>query len=343
MTIHHNLVRAAALERYSSLVQSLGGDPHALLAKAGLDVSSLNDPDRYLPYRNVLQAIEIGAMELGLPDFGLRLSNAKDPSFLGVLWLAIQSARSVRDGILMAGRHMHYHAPGIAVEVREAHGSSHEQVGLRFLLPDLPLLPQATEHAVSHICKVVRILSDGEVGPAEVHFRHAPAGSKRQYLEHLGLVPCFRSTFDGILVESVAWRRQLPRQNDQLQAFVERYLVAAAPRAKASLTDHVLQTLRTQMRLGPVNLVVVARVLRLHPRTLQRRLQEDGQTFEILKDTARRELAGQLLAQADIGLSQVAQLLDFADQSVLTRACQRWFGKPPSVVRRESLARSADR
>ncbi len=343
MTVHHNLVRAAALERYVSLVESLGGDPRMLLAKAGLDISSLNDPDRYLPYRNVLQAVEIGGMALGVSDFGLRLADAKDPSFLGVLWLAVQSARSVRDGLLMAARHMHYHAPAIAIEVRKAHDASHEAVELRFLLPDLPPLPQATEHAVSHICKVIRVLSDGKVSPAEVHFRHAPAGSKRQYREHLGLVPCFQSTFDGIVVESVAWRRQLPRQNDQLQTFVERYLVAAEPGARASLIDQVLQVLRTQMRLGPVSLMIVARVLHLHPRTLQRRLQEDGQTFEMLKDVARRELAGQLLAQANIGLSQVAQLLDFSDQSVLTRACQRWFGKPPSVVRRESLARSAAR
>ncbi|CAG2152756.1 HTH-type transcriptional regulator VirS [Cupriavidus yeoncheonensis] len=313
-----------------------------LLAKAGLDVSSLNDPDRYLPYRNVLRAIEIGGVELGVSDFGLRLADAKDPSFLGVLWLAIQSARSVRDGLLMAARHMHYHAPGIAIEVRKARDSSHEEVELRLLLPDPPLLPQATEHSVSHICKVVRILSEGKVSPSGIHFRHAPVGSKRQYRQHLGLVPCFQSTFDGIVVESVAWRRQLPRQNDQLQTFVERYLVAAEPRARASLIDQVLQILRTQMRLGPVSLMVVAHLLHLHPRTLQRRLQENGQTFEMLKDTVRRELAGQLLTQAEIGLSQVAQLLDFADQSVLTRACQRWFGKPPSAVRRESLARSAD-
>jgi AraC-like DNA-binding protein len=342
MTVHHNLVRAAALEHYLPLVQSLGGNPQALLAMAGLDANALDVPDRYLPYRNVLQAIEIAAMELGVPDFGLRLSGAKDPSFLGVLWLAIQSARSVRDGLLMAGRYMHYHAPGIAIEVREAHGSSHEQVELRFLLEALPLLPQAAEHAVSHLCKVVRVLSDGKVVPAAVHFRHAPVGSNRQYREHLGVVPVFHSTFDGILVESVAWRQPLSRQNDQLRAFVERYLVAVAPRTKASLTSQVLQILRTQMRLGPANLVVVARVLRLHPRTLQRRLREDDQTFEMLKDTARRELAGQLLAQADIGLSLLAQLLDFAEQAVLTRACQRWFGKSPSVVRRELLAHKAE-
>lgn len=91
------------------------------------------------------------------------------------------------------------------------------------------------------------------------------------------------------------------------------------------------------MRLGPFGLSAVARVLRLHPRTLQRRLSECGRTFESLKDEARRELARDLLTQTEVGLSQVAQTLEFADQSVLTRACQRWFGKSPSAVRRVAV------
>ncbi|AWT10057.1 hypothetical protein DM292_07490 [Stutzerimonas frequens] len=59
------------------------------------------------------------------------------------------------------------------------------------------------------------------------------------------------------------------------------------------------QILRTQMRVGPINLVVVARILRLH--LLQRRLHDDGQTFEMLKDTAPRDFTSPLLVQADIG------------------------------------------
>jgi len=41
------------------------------------------------------------------------------------------------------------------------------------------------------------------------------------------------------------------------------------------------------------------RILRLRP--LQRRLHDDGQTFEMLKDTAPRDFTSPLLAQADIG------------------------------------------
>lgn len=337
-----NLVRAAALEGFVSLVHSLGGEPSSLLQRAGLAIDSLNDPDRYLPYRNVIQAIELGASLPGVPDFGLRLARGQNLSFLGVLWLAIQSASSVREGLLIASRHIHYHAPGIAVMVRDGGEPSREQVELRFLLSDLGPVPQAIEHAVSHACRVVRVLSDDSVQPLAVHLRHAQLGSNLRYREGLGQLPRFGSDFDGLVMDAIAWRRSLPRQNAQLQEFVERFLATAAPQPDADLIVQVAQILRDQMHHGPVGLSAVARVLHLHPRTLQRRLSDEGRTFESLKDEARRNLARDLLAQTEIGLSQVAQLLEFADQSVLTRACQRWFAKSPSVLRREAVAGRGD-
>lgn len=339
MPLQHNIVRAGALEHFAPLVRSLDGDPARLLDQAGIDIRSLADPDRYLPYRNVLRAIESGASALGVPDFGLRLAASQDLSFLGTLWLAIQGARSVRDGLLIAGEHLHFHTPGLAVELRKGADESHEEVALRFLLDGLPPLPQATEHAISHMCELVRVLSDGALAPAAIHLRHAPVAARHLYRAHLGQIPVFKSSFDGISIDAVAGRRSLPRQNDQLHTFVDRYLIGAAPRQQEPLADQVRQTLNSQMRLGPANLVTVASVLRLHPRTLQRRLLSAGQTFEVLKDAARREFAIELLARDDLGLSLVAQLLDFADQSVLTRACRRWFDQPPSAVRRTVLGR----
>ena len=63
----------------------------------------------------------------------------------------------------------------------------------------------------------------------------------------------------------------------------------------------------------------------MHPRTLQRRLREEGTTFEDIKDEARRDLAQRYLAHPDVPLAQVTAVLDYSEQSALTRSCQRWF------------------
>ena len=82
-------------------------------------------------------------------------------------------------------------------------------------------------------------------------------------------------------------------------------------------------------------LSTVAALMGQHPRTLQRRLVAEGAKFEDLRDAARKEFALQLLSQHQLSLVQVGNMLGYAEQPVLTRACQRWFGKTPLRVRRD--------
>ena len=68
----------------------------------------------------------------------------------------------------------------------------------------------------------------------------------------------------------------------------------------------------------------------MHP---QRRLREEGTTFEDIKDEVRRDLARRYLAHPEVPLAQVTAVLDYREQSALTRSCQRWFQTTPSALR----------
>jgi len=77
----------------------------------------------------------------------------------------------------------------------------------------------------------------------------------------------------------------------------------------------------------------VASALGMHERTLQRRLQGEGASFEQIKDGVRRELAIMLLGDPDIHISRIAYKLHYTNASAFTRSCQRWFGLSPREVR----------
>jgi AraC-like DNA-binding protein len=77
----------------------------------------------------------------------------------------------------------------------------------------------------------------------------------------------------------------------------------------------------------------VAAASEMSQRTLQRRLEVEGTSFQRLVDDTRRELAQQYLGQTDVSLADATYLLGFGDQSSFFRACKRWFGTSPRRYR----------
>jgi AraC-like DNA-binding protein len=73
----------------------------------------------------------------------------------------------------------------------------------------------------------------------------------------------------------------------------------------------------------------------LHERTLGRRLQASGTTFQRLLDATREEMARQLLSDTRVPVSRIASALGYGDPTVFTRAFMRWTGRTPSRFRAE--------
>jgi AraC-like DNA-binding protein len=83
----------------------------------------------------------------------------------------------------------------------------------------------------------------------------------------------------------------------------------------------------------------VARELHMSPRTLQRRLQESGSSFQRVLDEARHQMARYYLRNSVLELNEAAYLLGYEDANSFARAFRGWEGVPPShwrEVHRES-------
>lgn len=325
-------IRAGALTGYIGLVCALGGDPDAVLGQCGLSAPKLQDPDQLVSYRKVMQAIEAGASELGCPDFGLQLKQQQDLTFLGPLALVIQSAKTVREGFVLAGKHMAFHTPGVLLKL-EPDGGALERIEFHLLLTGLPEFPQVVEHAVAHMVNTLTILANGKFGAHSVHFTHKAQSPLSVYRQHLAIAPTFESTFNGLMVDIKAMRSCVETGNTVLKGFAERFVLAGQPSGDAGAADQVQWALAQLAPSGQGNLLAVSRVLQIHPRTLQRQLRREGFSFDQLQAQHMKELAMNLLAQKHIPLDRVAHLLGFAEQAVLTRACKRWFGQTPGRLR----------
>ncbi|NIF27189.1 AraC family transcriptional regulator [Pantoea sp. Tr-811] len=133
----------------------------------------------------------------------------------------------------------------------------------------------------------------------------------------------------------------LRRTEEELQRFL-----AEAPgnilvkyRDPASLGRRIRHDLSQQPPSLWPDAELLAQRLCLSASTLRRRLAEEGQTYQGLKDSVRRELAIAWLATPELAMGEVAERLGFADSSSFYKAFRKWFGCNPGHYRALILAR----
>jgi AraC-like DNA-binding protein len=104
------------------------------------------------------------------------------------------------------------------------------------------------------------------------------------------------------------------------------------------LAWQVREAIMQGLHEGRADSVQVASRLAMSQRTLRRRLQEQGATFQSLLDDARYEMARRNLLQTELDVSQIAFSLGYSDVGSFDRAFRRWSGMSPLAFRKERPA-----
>ncbi|WP_299772615.1 AraC family transcriptional regulator [uncultured Tateyamaria sp.] len=95
-----------------------------------------------------------------------------------------------------------------------------------------------------------------------------------------------------------------------------------------------VRTYLSQTGWESANLVGAADAMNMTPRTLIRRLKDDGTSFQAIKDGLRRDIAIRSLRAGLKTIEEIAQDVGFSSSANFHRAFQRWTGSTPSHYRR---------
>lgn len=118
-------------------------------------------------------------------------------------------------------------------------------------------------------------------------------------------------------------------------------------RAPGSLIEALLSTgrltveVRQKIHTGLPDLLSledVAQQLALSPRSLHRKLEAEGESFQKIKDELRRDIAIHALTRTATPIKQISIDVGFADQASFQRAFVQWTGRPPGTWRRMSVS-----
>ena len=325
-------MRGTSLSNYPRLVTELGGDPVALLANAGIELDACGRHDVFVPLPRVATAIESAAETTDTPDFGRRLAQLQGIEILGPVGVAARTAATVADALRIFENFLSAYSP--AISLRTTVDSDPDRTFIEYLMidPDLPPHPQSDELSLGVTLRVLRFLLGADYAALSVHIPHEPLCDVEDYRRYFGCRPVFAELSMGFTIRSADLGRALQRDKLAHDAVVQ-YLTAitsAEPRTIASVRTLVRQLLPS----GTVTVDLIAEQLNLHPKALQRRLAADDTNFAAIVDDVRRERAERYLRDTRITLTHLARELGYAEQSVLTRSCRRWFGCGPAAYRK---------
>ncbi len=319
-------------------LDELGVSPAEVLRRAGLP-ATLFDQDRINVGTDELFALYRAIAETSAdPGIGLRLGREDRVERYDPVGLCALSARSLRDALQRLARYKQLRCPE-SIEVTERGDEC--RVQFRWLLAQETEPRVLIDLCFGAVAGIARRGSGGAIAPRRIELRGA-SGDRGAYAGHFGC-PVKLGARQNVLVFARAdLDRPFVTHNPELFAMVGPQLEAELKQAsaQAGIAEQVKVILKRLLAGSRPGIEDVARELRLSPRTLQRRLADDGVTFQRSVQSARRELARHYLEHSTLELNETAYLLGYEDAHSFFRAFQQWEGSTPGAWRARH-ARSA--
>ncbi len=325
-------VPATYVQALAELIRSLGADTSDWLAMSGLTMARLEQPDASvsLPLFAQLASDAVGITRE--PALGLLLGDRMHAASHGIVGFAVSNAGTPRQAVELLARFVRLRLPLLSVSQQSADG----EVEVRFheALPLGPMRGPVLEATLLTIKRVLDAISLGSCPIIQVAFPFSAP-------DH---APLTRTMFGcQVIFDAPVAAMRLPEQ--QLDQPLRRADAAAFREAAAicqreldrigigeRLADRVLRLL-VERQNGFPSLAVVARMVQLTPRTLHRRLVEEGTSFRALLDEVRHRRAREHLRSGEMSVEELAFALGYADPANFRRAFRRWEGVAPTIYR----------
>jgi AraC-like DNA-binding protein len=315
-----------------------GVEPAWLLAATGFRMEEASDPDARIPLDLETALWDEAARLSGDVAFGVHAAESLRPGLFDVMDYVIRAAPTVRAALERVARYnrlLHDAAVFTLVDRGEVTRVEHA----------LPLVGvtqsrHAAEFTIAGIVVIGGQMVEQSLHARAVEFRHAepPAAAIAEHRRLFGIAPRFSAAVNAIELDRALLELPVPTADPMLLRVVERHaaaLLAARPEPTETTANRARRLLAAALgdREGEATLTALARKLRMSERSLQRKLADEGVTFDALLDDLRRDMAVRYLSDRKVAIAEVAYLLGYSEPSAFHRAFKRWTGSTPNEVR----------
>lgn len=285
----------------------------------------------------VVDLMEEAAAFLQRPDLGVHFAEWRDPHGYGPLSLLGEHCTTFADRFRLARRFIHLQNNAVSFEqVKEG-----DDVAVLCVVHPV-LRPQArqfTEALVALSVRNARSLLGGGWNPIRVEFAHSPPRSTATQKRSFRCPVRYQADRDAFVLASADFYRRLPMGNQETIKFLEKHLASQEDRWPTDLRGQLENLIATQLPGGGVTLARIAALMATSPRTLQRRLADQGEEFGKILTAVRLQIARSYLSQKPLPpLAKLCHILGYSEPSAASRFIKSQMGKSARTLMREAAS-----
>lgn len=310
--------------------RGIDGRPFAL--EAGLPQGFETLPEITAPLPRIRAFLDAAARALKDDHFGLTLSRAVPKGTYALVEFISRSAATLRESMEALARFGRLINTGIdwTFTPRDGYGVVEHRVPAE--LEGLgPILNEYSLAFVHRACAE----AVGGWKMKRLFFAHPRPADVAPVTAYFGIEPTFGTGISGFEVTDEMMARPMSSSDPALKRYLEEQGQAVLSQ-RPTATDLIGQ-IRSELvkRLGKSDAKVetISEALGLSPRTLQRRLEGEGTSFQGVLDGVREQLAMSYLVNDSLTVSEIAYLLGYSELRAFDRAFRRWTAKTPVAWR----------
>jgi len=328
------VVRASVLHPYYDFCQQQGLDHKQILRSAGLPEDIDPYSDSYVPLAGIHNLLVELNNAYNCEHIGLLLAKNQGLNALGALGQLIASANTLGEALQAEKRYQPLYSNDFLWTMTPA--PPYLQLSFKPLFALKQSLREAIENSAAHAYNVIRQITGNQWQPQAVCFRHSPPQQLKPYKEFFRAPLNFNAEFDGMWINSKDLDLPLPGANMHLYTTLCQY---ADTQIGNKEEDRILQLARAHIKealpTGKYQMPLVANSLGMSPRSLHRKLQQQGYRYEELVSEVRLELSCFYLRSANLSVTQIAGYVGYKNVSTFSTAFKKHTGLTPLQWRQQ--------
>ncbi|WP_394154169.1 helix-turn-helix domain-containing protein [Vibrio maritimus] len=323
-----SLIKSGYARILLELFREYNEDPHKAIRDSGLPPDLFELDQEFLPQEPVKRLLYLLGNQLGMNNFGELIRTAIKQKALPRLLGEFAECETVREALECSRDVFAFDSTNVRVGLETTHGRTWYWCK-RDYDASQPFV-WSEVWAVVYAIEMIRALTKTNWTPKQLKVQHdeielykAIIGNSTQYFVS-------NERIEWLIEDEILEQRPIISSKD------------SAPKAPlvtwhANFTDQVFTALMPYVREHNLTLDNAAKLLKMSPRTLQRRLNEERTNFRHIKDNLVFTVAVEMMGE-DLSLTHIANQLGFSDISHFSRSFKRISGLTPKLYQRTILS-----